>query len=92
LQRLDGGGDFLFHHDAPGFIQHAVATGAISQVQADGQVGLRKSPALLQGCSAKPPHDQPREPSPSDSMPPPTLGAVARVARVERLTTRFQFR
>jgi hypothetical protein len=42
LQSLRCGGDFLLHHDAPAFVQNAVATGAISQVQANGQVGLRK--------------------------------------------------
>src|SRR5438552_16033737 len=29
LQSLGCGGDFLFHHDAPGFFQNAVAAGAI---------------------------------------------------------------
>src|SRR5437660_11960125 len=49
---LGRGGNSLFQHDTPRLIQNAVAARAIPQVQTDGQLLLRKIPALLPGCSA----------------------------------------
>src|SRR5207248_8262210 len=51
-QSLGRGGNSLFQHDTPRLIQNAVAARAIPQVQTDGQLLLRKIPALLPGCSA----------------------------------------
>jgi hypothetical protein len=40
LQRLGRGGDFLFHHDASGFVQNALTAGTIPQIQTDGHLLL----------------------------------------------------
>jgi hypothetical protein len=44
--------DSLFQPDLAGFIQHAVATGTIAQVQTDRQLGLRKILRRLYRSSA----------------------------------------
>jgi hypothetical protein len=50
LAKLGRGGDFLFHHDLCDFIQNAVVTATIAQIQTDGQLLLGKIPALLRRC------------------------------------------
>jgi hypothetical protein len=53
LQGFRTRADSLLQPYLTSFIQHAVPTVAISQVQSDGQRLLRKIPALLRGCGAK---------------------------------------
>jgi|GraSoiStandDraft_24_1057298.scaffolds.fasta_scaffold1369445_1 hypothetical protein len=42
LQGFGCGGNFLLLHDAPSFIENAVAAGAIAQVQADVKLDCEK--------------------------------------------------
>jgi hypothetical protein len=52
MQRFRTGTDSLFQLYLPCFIQHAVPTVTISQIQSDGQLLLRNIPAWLCGYSA----------------------------------------